>query len=119
LLIRNQLVVTLSGGEVSEYVKEYEGKAFAVRCVISADFCSNMRQGPNSLIFDTKGNLFFTDSGPLGTTSLQTPKGSLFMVRIDGELLQPILYETLAHPTGLAMSPDESVLCVGGGWQSW
>jgi len=56
--------------------------------------------------------MFFTDSGPLGTTSLQSPKGSLFMISVDGELLKPILLECLAHPSGVALSPDESVLYV-------
>lgn len=69
-------------------------------------------QGPNSVVFDRKGNMFFTDSGPLGTTSLQSPKGSLFMISVDGELLKPILFECLAHPSGVALSPDEGVLYV-------
>ena len=30
----------------------------------------------------------------------------------DGRLLQPLAINCLAHPSGLALSPDESVLCV-------
>lgn len=37
-------------------VKEYEGETF---------------KGPNSIIFDSRGNMYFTDSGPLGETTLQ------------------------------------------------
>src|SRR4051794_34602060 len=33
-------------------------------------------QGPNSLIFDSNGTLYFTDSGPMGETTIQSPKGS-------------------------------------------
>merc|ERR1711990_335729 len=46
--------------ELSEYVREYEGKNFI---------------GPNSMIFDDKNNVYFTDSGPLGESTLGNPKG--------------------------------------------
>ena len=46
-------------------VNEYEGKSL---------------KGPNSAIFDSAGQLFFTDSGPLGETGLLERKGSVFVV---------------------------------------
>ena len=43
-------------------VNEYEGKSL---------------KGPNSAIFDSTGQLFFTDSGPLGETGLYQQRMAL------------------------------------------
>lgn len=70
---------------------------------------------------DSQGSVFFTDSGPFGETGLANPTGSVFCV-VDnpkgssepgqdaGKVLQPIAYECLANPSGLALSPDENHL---------
>ena len=43
--------------------------------------------------FDGEGNLFFTDSGPFGETSLEKPKGSVFCVEVADQLLKPLALE--------------------------
>jgi hypothetical protein len=48
-------------GEWTRVVADYEGRPFF---------------GPNSLCFASNGTLFFTDSGPMGDTSLASPKVS-------------------------------------------
>lgn len=78
-------------------VSEYEG----------APFC-----GPNSMAFDAEGNLFFTDSGPMGETSLGKPKGSVFCVEVADQLLKPLALECLAHPCGVAVSADGRLVYV-------
>ena len=78
-------------------VGDYEGKPFC---------------GPNSLAFDGEGNLFFTDSGPMGETSLVSPKGSVFCVEVADQLLKPLALECLAHPSGVAVSPDGKIVYV-------
>lgn len=102
-------------------VREYEGTAF---------------KGPSSLLFDSSaldarlphaardwrpltralaaGTLYFTDSGPLGETSLQDPSGSVFCISgpADAQILRPLALNCLAHPCGLAVSPDQNVLYV-------
>lgn len=94
---RALLSIDDDGNSLSCFVKDYEGKGF---------------QGPNSVVFDGHGTLFFTDSGPFGSTNLARPKGSVFSVTCDGELLQPLAHETLAHPSGLCLSPDQNILYV-------
>ena len=84
-------------GQLSEFVKEYEAKPF---------------KGPSAMLLDSAGNMFFTDSGPLGETTLQSPKGSVFLISADGQLLQPLLLEALAHPCALALGLDERVIFV-------
>lgn len=65
------------------------------------------------MVLSEKNNcLFFTDSGPLGETSLENPTGSIFAIDLTVSMLKPIVYGKLAHPSGLAMSPSENVLYV-------
>jgi hypothetical protein len=78
-------------------VGEYEG----------ASFC-----GPNSMAFDNEGNLFFTDSGSMGETSMEKPKGSVFCVEVADQLLKPLALECLAHPSGVAVSADGRLVFV-------
>merc|ERR1712166_1343468 len=83
--------------ELCEFVREYEGKQFV---------------GPNCMIFDSSSNVYFTDSGPIGETTLAKPRGSVFCVDGPQQLLRPLAYECLAHPSGVALSKDEQQLFV-------
>merc|ERR1711907_127256 len=83
--------------ELSEFVHEYEGKTFL---------------GPNTMIFDNKNNVYFTDSGPLGESTLSHPMGSVYVVDGPQQLLRPLAHECLAHPSGLALSPDQQAVYV-------
>jgi sugar lactone lactonase YvrE len=58
--------------------------------------------------------IYFTDSGPFGETSIENPKGSVFMVDLEGSDIkaQALAYRCLAHPSGLALSHDEKNLFV-------
>lgn len=77
------------------------------------DFDGNALKGPNSMILSEKNNaLFFTDSGPLGETSLESPCGSVFAIDLSVSMLKPVIYNKLAYPCGLAMSNDENILYV-------
>jgi len=83
--------------EIEPYVREYEQSQFL---------------GPNSLCLTQGGMLYFTDSGPFGETSLQNPRGSVFGINPSTQLLIPLCLGTLAHPCGLALSPDEKNIYV-------
>ena len=56
--------------------------------------------------------MFFTDSGPLGETSIESPCGSIFAIDLSVSMLKPIIDGKLAHPSGLAMSNDEKMIYV-------
>lgn len=83
--------------KIEPYVREYEQSQFL---------------GPNSLCLGKDGVLYFTDSGPMGETSLQNPRGSVFKIDGSTQLLLPLCLHTLAHPCGIALSPDEKVVYV-------
>merc|ERR1712224_933042 len=69
--------------EIEPYVREYEQHMFL---------------GPNSLCLSRNGMLYFSDSGPLGETSIQNPKGSVFAISPSTQLLIPLALNVLAHP---------------------
>ena len=65
-------------------------------------------KGVNDLIFDSRGNLYFTDQGQTG---LHDPTGRLYRLRPDGRL--DMLLANVPSPNGVALSPDERVLYLG------
>ena len=74
-------------------------------------------KGPGSLAFDSNGNIFFTDSGPLGDTGLHNPSGSLFMISGGNStnnmmMLKPISLENLAYPSDIALSNNDKMIYV-------
>ncbi len=79
-------------GQIHTIVDNYEGKAF---------------NGPNDLIFDYDGNLYFTD--PHGS-HVENPIGKVYRVSVAGEI--SLLAEGLAYPNGLVISANGSDLLV-------
>jgi gluconolactonase len=78
-------------------VSEYEGKRF---------------NSPNDLVFNSKGQLFFTDP-PYG----MDPWDEKFLdfqgvYRLDSDGTLNLLVDSLSRPNGIAISPDEKVLYV-------
>ena len=62
-------------------------------------------KGVNDLVFDSQGNLYFTDQGQSG---LHDPSGRLYRLRPNGQL--DLLLANVPSPHGVALSPDERVL---------
>jgi gluconolactonase len=62
-------------------------------------------KGVNDLIFDSAGNLYFTDQGQTG---LHDPSGRLYRLRPSGQL--DLLLSNVPSPNGVCLSPDGSVL---------
>ena len=82
--------------EVTPIVRDYESKPLL---------------GPNSVVLSEHNNfLYFTDSGPMGESTIANPKGSLYAADLDLLVLKPIILNCLAHPSGLTFSNDEKVI---------
>jgi gluconolactonase len=62
-------------------------------------------KGVNDLIFDSSGNLYFTDQGQTG---LHDPTGRVFRLTTSGRL--DLLLGNVPSPNGVALSLDERVL---------
>lgn len=84
--------------EIAPVIKDFDGKTL---------------KGPNSMVLSQSNNvLFFTDSGPMGDSTIDNPTGSVFAIDLSVSMLKPVLVGKLAHPSGIALSPDENVLYV-------
>jgi gluconolactonase len=64
-------------------------------------------KGVNDLVFDSRGNLYFTDQGQTG---LHDPTGRVYRFAPDGRL--DALITNAPSPNGVVLSPDEKVLFV-------
>jgi gluconolactonase len=99
---RNGLMVCdIASGQVRPYLDRRNSERF---------------KGVNDLVFDSQGNLYFTDQGQTG---LHDPTGRLYRLRPNGQLDQ--LLANVPSPNGVALSPDERVLylAVTRGNQVW
>jgi len=81
-------------------VSEYEGKRF---------------NSPNDLVYDARGNLYFTDppyglEGGVDSPLKELDFQGVYRLSADGELA--LLVDSLTRPNGIALSPDESTLYV-------
>jgi gluconolactonase len=84
------MVCEISSGEIRPYLTRRNSERF---------------KGINDLIFDSRGNLYFTDQGQTG---LHDPTGRLYRLRPTGQL--DLLLSNAPSPNGLALAPDEKVL---------
>jgi gluconolactonase len=64
-------------------------------------------KGVNDLVFDSKGNLFFTDQGQSG---LHDSSGRVYRLSPSGKL--DLLLSNVPSPNGVALSADERVLFI-------
>ena len=65
------------------------------------------------MILSEKNNsLFFTDSGPMGETSVESPSGSVFAIDLSVSMLKPIIDGKLANPSGIALNAEENMIFV-------
>ena len=77
-----------------------------------SDYCLYFQNenfhGPNDLIFDHEGGLYFTD--PWGT-SPANPRGGVYYVSPGGKEVRRLM-NNLHFPNGIALSPDDKTLYV-------
>lgn len=93
-------IARLDGDKQTVLVDNYQGKKF---------------NSPNDLVFDTKGNLYFTDP-PYGLekrledTKKEIPFQGVYRLTPDGKIT--LLVQDLKFPNGIGLSPDEKTLYV-------
>ncbi|GBG32096.1 Protein STRICTOSIDINE SYNTHASE-LIKE 7 [Hondaea fermentalgiana] len=94
------LKIDVENAKYTAIVQDYEGQPLL---------------GPSSLAFGADGTMYFTDSGPLGESSLDNACGSVFAITRDesGQVLRPLALGCLAHPCGICVSPrDDNIVYV-------
>lgn len=90
------------GAEPRILVDKYDGKPF---------------NRPNDLVADTRGNLYFTDSVPIGFTGTPAIPSALYQIAADGKLVR--ITSDIPRPNGVALSPDERTLYVANTSGEW
>lgn len=70
-------------------------------------------RGPNDLVFDRDGGMWFTDSGKV--TGRQRDRGAVFYASIDGRTIRQVAFP-LEGPNGIGLSPDGRTLYVSESW---
>lgn len=91
---RGVFTIDTKTGKVSDYVRYFQNENF---------------RGPNDLIFDKDGGIYFTD--PWGSSMLNA-RGGLYYVSPEPEKQITRLADNLHFPNGITLSPDEKTLYV-------
>ena len=92
------------------FMKEMEDKTDTFT-EIGRDYEGETFLGPHALALTEDANkLYFTDSGPWGETSIENPRGSVFVADIELGIVRPLALNCLAFPTGLVLANKEKVL---------
>jgi gluconolactonase len=81
------------------------------RTVLASAFEGRPFAGPNDLVADKKGGVYFTDPGtypPPGEFLTEIP--AVYYVRSDGSVAK--IADDIARPNGIILSPDEKTLYV-------
>jgi gluconolactonase len=66
-------------------------------------------KGPNDIVFDRAGGMWFTDLGKARARDMD--RGGVYYASIDGSSIREVIYPLLT-PNGIGLSPDESRLYV-------
>ena len=81
------------------------------RTVLASAFEGQPLTGPNDLIVDKKGGVYFTDPGPNPGPGVKVPRPpAVFYIRPDGKVIK--IADGIARPNGVILSPDEKTLYV-------
>lgn len=86
------MALDIASGQVRPYLERRNSERF---------------KGVNDLVFDSRGNLYFTDQGQTG---LHDPTGRVYRLGADGRL--DMLLSNVPSPNGIVLSNDERFLFV-------
>ena len=65
--------------------------------------------GPNDIVFDKKGNFWFTDLGKVRDRTMD--RGAIYWAKADGSKIKEVIHPFMT-PNGIGLSPDEKTLYV-------
>lgn len=94
----NRVVEVTAGGEVTDVLADsYNGTAI---------------DGPNDLVLDSRGGIYFTDPQFTPDTEKNQPGRTVYYRNPAGEVIRLLPYDDFAMPNGVILSPDESTLYI-------
>ena len=113
--LQQQLVLAQHGNRQVSVMEAPLDQPAAVFTSLASEFEGKKLNSPNDVIFDSKGNLYFTDppyglSGQDGSADKELEVNGVYKVDTDGNIT--LLTDQLTRPNGLALSPDGKTLYV-------
>ena len=74
------------------------------------DSCNDIPlNGPNDIVFDKKGNFWFSDLGKVRDRTMD--RGAIYWAKADGSKIKEVIHPFMT-PNGIGLSPDEKTLYV-------
>jgi gluconolactonase len=70
-------------------------------------------QGPNDIVFDSKGGFYFTDHGKV--RARDSDRTGVYYATTDGKRIEEVVFPAMG-PNGIGLSPDEKRLYVAETW---
>lgn len=81
--------------------------------ILMKDYEGNPLKGPCSLALNREDNsLLICDAGFFGTTSLNRPIGSIYLIELDTKVPRPLLLNCLAHPADIIFDNNSGIAYV-------
>jgi gluconolactonase len=92
-------------------VIEMTPRGQAVR-TLAATYGGKQLDGPNDLVADSRGGIYFTDPQFTAETKKFQPGRAVYYINPKGAVVQVIGFNEFAMPNGILLSPDEKTLYV-------
>lgn len=103
----NLVVCDMFGNRVIEMTTSGE----VVR-TLADSFDGTSIDGPNDLVMDTKGGIYFTDPQFTPDAQKHQPGRTVYYRNPEGEVIRLLPYDDFAMPNGVILSPDGSTLYI-------
>ena len=82
-----------------------------ISTVLAASFDGRPFNGPNDLVLDERGRIYFTDPRYFGPEPVEQPVEGVYRIDPDGKVTR--IAANAGKPNGITISPDQSTLYVG------
>ncbi len=103
----NLIVCNMYGNRVLEM--DTNGKILKV---LADSYEGKPLDGPNDLVMDPKGGLYFTDPQYTAGPQMNQPGRAVYYLSPEGKLIRLLEPNSFARPNGIALSPDSKTLYI-------
>ncbi len=112
----NLLVADMFGHRVIEMTTDGE-----IVGTVADSFDGTSVDGPNDLVMDAKGGVYFSDPQFTADAEKFQPGRTVYYKPAEGEVIRLLPYDEFAMPNGVILSPDEKTLYIGNTYdhESW
>ncbi|NJB35220.1 SMP-30/gluconolactonase/LRE family protein [Croceivirga sp. JEA036] len=107
----NELILCQVGDKRVSKFLGFNDEGFALFQTLAGEYQGKPFNSPNDLVYDSRGNLYFTDpTFGFGKEASEIGFSGVYRLTTDGEVV--LLVEDIPFPNGIALSPDEKILYV-------